>query len=564
MGLLRQTQSRDDEAEDFYRRSLAINPDQPGVHFNLGMLFHRHARFGDALASFGRVLQLKPGDFDTLLMCGYCHQASGHLADAEEAYRQAIGAQPGSITARQSLGGFLADQGRGEEAERVLREALALNPRDRRQVATLQQFLGVALKQQRRLTEALQLFDAAQQTMPEMTTVDHCRGLALQDLGDMDGAVNSYRRALARNPLNMVAHQELNKLLYRLGRADEFLISLDDAVRQRSDAGALLLLRGSFLFQAGRNAAAAEDFERAARVLPASAVPHDVLGQIHALEGRFDEAVRAQERALALEPANAQLWTNFAEILLRSDHPERARDAAERATAIAPHQQKAIALWALALRKLEDPREAALNDYESLVQIFDLPPPEGYSSMEAFNRDLNAYLDPMHRDIRPPLEQTLCAGTQTHDNLIGRGHAPVERLRARIDEALQTYIAGMKDDDRDHPLFRRRSRGVRYQGSWSARLRDCGFHTNHVHPFGWISSCYYVSLPDVIDDKTERQGWLKFGEPGFDAGLSNPVRRNVKPAVGRLVLFPSYMWHGTIPFRSQQHRTTIAFDAVPR
>jgi hypothetical protein len=122
----------------------------------------------------------------------------------------------------------------------------------------------------------------------------------------------------------------------------------------------------------------------------------------------------------------------------------------------------------------------------------------------------------------------------------------------------------MKDDDRDHPLFRRRSRGVRYQGSWSARLRDCGFHTNHVHPFGWISSCYYVSLPDVIDDKTERQGWLKFGEPGFDAGLSNPVRRNVKPAVGRLVLFPSYMWHGTIPFRSQQHRTTIAFDAVPR
>jgi uncharacterized protein (TIGR02466 family) len=115
----------------------------------------------------------------------------------------------------------------------------------------------------------------------------------------------------------------------------------------------------------------------------------------------------------------------------------------------------------------------------------------------------------------------------------------------------------------DHLLFRRRTRNVRYQGSWTARLSDCGYHTNHVHPFGWISSCYYVSLPDEVDDPVRQQGWIKFGEPSFDIGLTNPICRTVKPQVGRLVLFPSYMWHGTIPFRSSQHRTTIAFDAIP-
>jgi hypothetical protein len=30
-----------------------------------------------------------------------------------------------------------------------------------------------------------------------------------------------------------------------------------------------------------------------------------------------------------------------------------------------------------------------------------------------------------------------------------------------------------------------------------------------------------------------------------------------------MVLFPSYMWHGTVPFRSPTPRTTIAFDVVP-
>ena len=45
--------------------------------------------------------------------------------------------------------------------------------------------------------------------------------------------------------------------------------------------------------------------------------------------------------------------------------------------------------------------------------------------------------------------------------------------------------------------------------------------------------------------------------------LADPVRRAVQPWVGRLVLFPSYTWHGTVPFHAPQNRTTIAFDAIP-
>src|SRR6185437_13137606 len=103
-----------------------------------------------------------------------------------------------------------------------------------------------------------------------------------------------------------------------------------------------------------------------------------------------------------------------------------------------------------------------------------------------------------------------------------------------------------------------------YSGSWSSRLRDCGFHVNHVHPYGWISSCYYVAVPRAVDDASARQGWIKFGEPGLDVPLQDAIRRAIQPRPGRLVLFPSYMWHGTIPFHDAQSRTTIAFDVVPK
>ncbi|MFX8381746.1 putative 2OG-Fe(II) oxygenase [Acinetobacter baumannii] len=38
----------------------------------------------------------------------------------------------------------------------------------------------------------------------------------------------------------------------------------------------------------------------------------------------------------------------------------------------------------------------------------------------------------------------------------------------------------------------------------------------------------------------------------------------VKPERGMLVLFPSYMWHGTVPFEGDDRRMTIALDVVPK
>jgi hypothetical protein len=119
------------------------------------------------------------------------------------------------------------------------------------------------------------------------------------------------------------------------------------------------------------------------------------------------------------------------------------------------------------------------------------------------------------------------------------------------------------DDKGAHPLASRRSKGFRFPGSWSSRLRDQGFHTNHIHPVGWISSCYYVAVPDAVTDEGARQGWIKFGEPSFAVPQGGGTLRSVKPVPGRLVLFPSYMWHGTVPFSSPMARTTIAFDAIP-
>ena len=59
-----------------------------------------------------------------------------------------------------------------------------------------------------------------------------------------------------------------------------------------------------------------------------------------------------------------------------------------------------------------------------------------------------------------------------------------------------------------------------------------------------------------------RAGWIRFGEPGMRIPGCH-AEHFVRPEPGMLVLFPSYMWHGTVPFSSGGTRLTAAFDVVP-
>ena len=295
--------------------------------------------------------------------------------------------------------------------------------------------------------------------------------------------------------------------------------------------------------------------------------PDDRLAAIGAAQvmtamGRHAEAVALFESVLARHGGDAKLLSIAAEPALLSGDPQKAAWLCEQGLAKTPHSGSCLAMLSIASRMMEDGRDEALNGYDSLVRIFDLEPPEGFSDMASFNAELNASLDRLHPKSRELIDQSLRGGTQTPGHLFPAGLPLVTKLKQRIDEAVARYIAEL-DEDAAHPFLSRRGKDFRYAGSWSSRLRDSGFHVNHFHPDGWISSCYYVSVPDAVKDETARQGWIKFGEPAFDARAeaSHPPRHPAGP--GRLVLFPSYMWHGTVPFHDKAARTTIAFDVVP-
>ncbi|HEY3077142.1 MAG TPA: putative 2OG-Fe(II) oxygenase, partial [Burkholderiales bacterium] len=95
------------------------------------------------------------------------------------------------------------------------------------------------------------------------------------------------------------------------------------------------------------------------------------------------------------------------------------------------------------------------------------------------------------------------------------------------------------------------------------RLSSGGYHTDHVHQRGWLSSAFYVAVPPVMKPESTHAGWLRLGRPGITTVPALSADRHVRPEPGKLVLFPSYMWHGVEPFESDRPRLTVAFDALP-
>ena len=215
-------------------------------------------------------------------------------------------------------------------------------------------------------------------------------------------------------------------------------------------------------------------------------------------------------------------------------------------------------------RRIEELELDWLCGYDRLIGEVLVEPPPGFEDEASFLAALEATLLPMHTATREPVNQSLRGGSQTPGVLFGRRDPMIAATRDAIARAVATHVERLPDDA-THPFLRRKSPRVRFVGSWSVRLWSNGKHINHFHQEGWLSSAFYVSLPPSVLQPAggDTAGCIQFGEPPPELGLGLTPRRVIRPRPGQLALFPSYIWHGTVPFHDDAPRLTIAFDAQP-
>ena len=140
---------------------------------------------------------------------------------------------------------------------------------------------------------------------PEFAAAYGNLGVCLRRRGDLPGAIEAYRRALALAPRDPAILGNLATLYTGLGREREARAALELA-DLRLATPYTILARGDLEAADGRIEAALSYYRKAARTDPTIADPHLSIARLTRSAGRLDEARREAERALKLDPGNPE------------------------------------------------------------------------------------------------------------------------------------------------------------------------------------------------------------------------------------------------------------------
>lgn len=555
MGLIKRARNQLSEAERYFRAAISHSFDEGGYYNDLGVVLQARGQYQDAVRVYRAALALVPEAQATRVNIVRCHMAADDYAAAEADARAYVAAAPGPESWT-LLGQVQRAQEKNEEALTSAQTALKYAPN----VRGLQLNHATALDRLGRTKEAREIYaDLADKEIDSQDlALNYARSLYADD--KKKEAETLLETGLKTWPASVALHGPLARMRWLRGAGEAATDLIEAEIKRRPKDLSLRLAAADALHRGEHHQKAYRILHDALQLAPDSPPLLTAAGVVLDELERPRDGLKMLRRAAELDPKSKSAQRNLLSTLIRAGMPEEALSIIRTLRIDDPDEQYLIACEALAYRVLGEPGYATLCDYDRMIRTYEIPAPRGFFTTENFNAALADVLRRQHRINAHPLDQHLHHGSQTGRSLLSIDEPNITAFRASVESAVRDYISRLRAEDGD-PLSRRRKERYRFSSMWSVRLTNEGYQPNHVHDRGWISSAYFVSLLPNETRKDPKAGWLKFGEPNQPVAGCTP-ERFIEPKLGTLVLFPSYFWHGTVPFEGSE-RLSAAFDVAP-
>ena len=277
--------------------AVALRPDSPMAHFNLGAVPQPLRGNRAAEAEYREALRLRPDFGIAHHFLGLALTEQDRHREAETEYREAMRLLPDYTPARYGLCRNLIQQRRFTEAEAECREYLRLKP-----THNVQYLLVEALSNQGRHKEAETVSRELLRMTPNSSSVHQSLGEALNRQGRYPEAEAELREALRLYPKDLNTRNILATFLNARGRPKEAEAVSREGVQLTADDPNAHFQLGNRLFDQGRYKEAETAYREAIRLLPTFVTSHSNLGNALSHQGRHKEAEAAYRQAIRLEP----------------------------------------------------------------------------------------------------------------------------------------------------------------------------------------------------------------------------------------------------------------------
>jgi hypothetical protein len=339
------------------------------------------------------------------------------------------------------------------------------------------------------------------------------------------------------------------------GENEEAIAVLTDAVSKLPTNPTVHLLLAAAYSRAGQFARARAILDSAPPV-PTNELETAILRlELLLTTRRTDDNVQLALDLLAIDPTNV-----VAIKVVRKKGPKATIAACRVALERDPGHTWARYQLAVALATLGRSEEARrLIDLDQFVTVADLPTPSDYENAKVFEVALAGEIDRNPTLLPDPAGKATTAGFQTSPCLPRPDDRAISSLLSMVQKSVDDFETGL-NERLDHPFVAGRPECAKLE-AWAVVYPGDGYQTAHIHPAGWLSGVYYVSVPEIYGDEPKRGHLVLGAVEASELSVTPPWGiRTIPPIPGRLVMFPSYVPHATIPTRSMARRICIAFD----
>ncbi len=454
----------------------------------------------------------------------------------------------------------------------------------------LHHVLALALDGQEKFSESVTSYKNAIQLQAKTPDLYFNLGIALTHTGQLDEAVTTYEKAIALNPNFFEAYGNLGTVLQGLGQLEEAIAHYKAGLKINPQDARGHFNLGTALRDKGSLNEAATSYKKAISLFPNYTDAYNNLGETLRDQGEMEAAVENYQEALSRNPDHPNANYNMGEFLYLAKKYTDAAASFERAQFDDWQARNLFCLYKAEVfdgfkNKLEhivqntrhtSPFIATLathyainfkqdNTYNFCKNGLDFVYHNSIQSLAAPHSQLLKQLlhDIESADIAQRVQGMLHYGKQSAGNLFKRPEPSFKQLAELVKQELMLYKTQFADADCE--LIQSFPDTLAFTSSWYVKMQQGGHLSPHIHEIGWISGAVYLTMPTTNGD----DGAFEYGTHGDDYPILSPQTKNDFPSartipnVGDIVLFPSSLFHRTIPFKTDEKRICIAFDLKP-
>lgn len=213
--------NRQEQAIEYFKRVLALKPDDEMAMVNMANAFRHVGKDEEALVGYRRFLELDPKNSQVRYEVAQILIDRGELDEASKLLAEALRLEPKMVAARNALGAVAIKKGNLAQAEQEIKAAIA----QRSDVRLAHFNLALIAEERRDYRTAIDEYLKEIELHPSSYKAMFNLGRLYGEMGQREAQLKAYREAIAANPLFAEGHLYLAKLLLDLNR------DLDEAAR---------------------------------------------------------------------------------------------------------------------------------------------------------------------------------------------------------------------------------------------------------------------------------------------------------------------------------------------